>query len=178
MDSHALLRPRSAIRGRNDYIGHHVQAPRHIQHRHRPVHRLAISAMGNKTFLESVCRHHTHKTLVDTVDAVDHSIRFGRYRIHHSCAFVLPAHPCSLLDCRLHLRHPRHSCRRLLHAGSDRTRTITLRRHPLHILPYSHRRRPGTSGSARRSHRKQLGTGTAEYKRQRKSCCRMECTCT
>ncbi len=31
---------------------------------------------------------------------------------------------------------------------------------------------------ARRSHRKQLGTGTAEYKRQRKSCCRMECTCT
>ena len=42
------------------------------------------------------------------------------------------------------LRHPRHCCRRVLHAGARHPPTGFLRGHPQHVLPHRHHRRTGS----------------------------------
>lgn len=56
MDTYPVLCTRFALRSRDDHFRHHVQAFGNIQHGYRSLHRLALPAMGNQAFLESICR--------------------------------------------------------------------------------------------------------------------------
>ena len=66
----ALLRPGHPLRRGDDGFRHHVQAARHLQHRHRPVHELAVPPVGDQAALESVRRHVPDEAVLDRRAAV------------------------------------------------------------------------------------------------------------
>lgn len=57
---HPIFRPRASICRRDDAVGHNVQAIGNIQYGYRPIHIMALSAMGNKAVMEPDCRHVQH----------------------------------------------------------------------------------------------------------------------
>ena len=146
MGSNAVFCRRHTLRGRNDHIINNVQEARTVEHRHHPLHFVALSAMGHKAILESVHRHYKDQTLVDCGHAAARWGRIGRSCLHHPCRMVASRHPVLFLADGFFERHSRHSCRRFLHAGARPAPAGVVCRHTIDILPHSHHlrtRRPG-----------------------------------
>ena len=102
MDSHAVFCGRTSVCGSDDHRGDHVQEDGYLQYRYRTLHRMALSALGDQTLLESVCRFGQDQALVDRYDAADHCHRLCLHRLCHTHLIILPAHPGSLLAGGLH----------------------------------------------------------------------------
>ncbi len=60
--AYTILCSRASIYRGDDPLCDNVQKIGCLQYRHSPLYRVALSAMGYKTVLESVCRHNINQT--------------------------------------------------------------------------------------------------------------------
>ena len=67
-----VLRRRHPVCRCHDRFSDNVQTARHIEHGHRTLHQLALSAMGHQATLESACRDFRYKTALDLHHAACH----------------------------------------------------------------------------------------------------------
>ena len=139
----ALPRRRRPLRHGHDGLGDPLQASRRLQHRHRPLHLLALPPLGDQAALEPLRRHVPDEAVLDRRDAAPDRGVFRLRRPHDPGARFRPLHPRLLLDHGLQLGHPRHRRRRLLHARPQGVPAGGLRRGADDLLPDRDDRRQG-----------------------------------
>ena len=71
MDSYAVPCRRSALRAGDGGLGHHVQRPWYLEHKDRALHKLAESAVGCQTTMESGSGYSQDAPIVGLGDAID-----------------------------------------------------------------------------------------------------------
>ena len=131
------------LRDGHDRLGDPLQAARDLQHRHRPLHLLALPPLGDQAALEPVRRNVPDEAVLDRRDAARAR---GVVRLrgpHDPGARFLPLYARLLLDHGLQLGDPRHRRRRLLHAGPQGVPAGGLRRGADDLLPDRDDRRQG-----------------------------------
>src|SRR5258706_5132825 len=170
LDSHPLLRPGGPFRGGDDGVGRHVQDARHLQHRHRAVHELALPAVGREADLVAARRHVRDQAHLDPRDAARDRRLAGAGGAHAADGAFLPDVARGPVAARLRLGDPRHRRRRLLHAGARAAPAGGLRRREERLLPRGDDHEPGrprlSRGHARRFHG-QRGAGVVDRVRRR-----------
>jgi len=67
----------------DDGFGGPLQAPWHLKHRHRPLHKLALSSLGDQAALEPLCRFIQDEALLDPPDAAPDRGVTGLHCVHH-----------------------------------------------------------------------------------------------
>ena len=148
MGAHSLLRRGSALCGCNDHLAYHVQTSGTVEHRHHALYLLALSALGDKTPVESLHRYHQDQALVDCYHAAAYRSGSWWCGLHHSRTLLASGLVGVLLADGFLECHSRHRCRWFLYARSRPAQTGLFRGHTKHILSYSYHRRSGSAGDA------------------------------
>ena len=151
----------TALRRRDDDSRHPLQEDGHLQYGHRPLYRLALPAVGHQALLEPDGRSRPHQAVVDRHHAGGPRHRLRGHRLLHPRTVFLPAHAGVLLAGGLHVGHPRHRGRRLLHARPRQPRAVVLRRHTQHVLSHLHHSGTRTARHHRGTDRGPYGQDTA-----------------
>ena len=115
---------RFSLRCCDDSLSHNVQTTRYFKYRNCALHKLALFAVGYKTFLESDCRPAEDEEILDNYYAVFHRCGTCRSCTHSSNRKILSIHTCLFLAACFQLSYTRHSSRWILYAWFKGTSTI------------------------------------------------------
>ena len=148
MDSQPLFCRRAALCGRDDHSGHHVQAPRTIEHGHRALYQLALPALGDQAFLEPICRSAQDEALVDRHDAVADRRGLRRHSVLHPNGVLFATVLSVLLAVGFRIGNPRHRRRWILYVSLRQRRAVLLCGDTQHVLPPGHHLRARHFGHA------------------------------
>jgi hypothetical protein len=153
VDSHTVFRAGHPLRSGDARLGHHVQAPRYLEYRHRAVHELALPAVGDQAAVESARRPRQDEARVGGRDAAPCRSRPRRDRVLDTGPELLP------VDARVHVAagiqfgDARHRGGRPVHARAHEARPGMVCRCPLDVLSNRDDHGPGPLDHLRRIYR-------------------------
>ena len=145
MDPDPVCGGGAALRSSEHAVSHHVQESRNVEHRHRLLYRMAVSAVGHQAVLEPVCGYHKDQAVVDGNDTVHYRSCVCGHRADPAAGQLRGAVAGCVLADRICFGHTRHSGGRILHAGAGLLGPVAVRGDPQRVLPAGDHHRAGRS---------------------------------